>query len=520
MISAFVLPVLAAVLFTVLLAVPVVVVTAPYFAGVTLVQTVRALADGYGLGGDSHPAPVEPPPAKRAEGREPAYLHYPGSQAWYDVRHAARLGGLALRGVVVTNWQRIVAHQFAARPGTGPTSPLGQKSAGSHAVGASLVLGLGVGLLLAGAVLLLTVLGVALALGALLAAALVARYVLRGVDTALLRIRGITLTCKYCAHRVPFPDYTCSRCERVQHRDVRPGRYGLTHRTCRCGGRFPTMVVLKSYALDAHCPHCSMPLAKGTGGAAEIILPVFGAASAGKTQLIIVLTIAVETMASRGEGRFEFADDSSRTWSTEARRMLGTSGRATKTAPQAQPAISMHVQPRAGARRLVHVFDAAGEIFNEERLIQEQHQLTLARTFVFVIDPLSIDQVWEGIDAGHQAAWEGVKAHSEPWKVFERTVQTVRAMGVQTHKVRLVVVISKADLMTQAGRPAADTDGQTVREWLAQTLELGNMVRAMEHNFRDVSYFLTAALTTEHDYADHSVETLVRRMFASEGLKL
>ena len=502
MIYSLIVPVFAAVLISVLLAIPVVLLAAPYYAGLALVRSAHVLADGYGLRRTtSHPAPVTPPPPKRTDDREPAHLHYLSNQAWLDAWHVAQLGGVELPAVARANWQKIVFHYFTRAPAPTPTTPTPtqppqQHSAWEHAVGATLLLGMATGFLFAGAVLLLVALGTVAILGVLFGASIVARYLLRGIDTALLRLRGITLTCKHCAHRVPFPEYACPGCK-IRHRDLRPGRYGLTHRTCRCGKRFPTLVVLKSYALEGFCPLCDRPLAKDTGASAEIVIPMFGASGAGKTQLMTVLTIAVEAMTTRGGGRFDFADETSRTWAVDARRVVGSGGPAPKTMTQAQPAVSMHIRPKKGGRRLVHIFDAAGEIFDEERRIEEQHQLTLAKTFVFVVDPLSIDRVWESVDAQHQDEWDGVRAHTEPKGVFERTVQTLHAMGVDTGKVRLVVVVSKSDLLRKAGRAALGTDGESTREWLTETLELDNMIRAMEHNFRDVSFFLTTALTDE-----------------------
>ena len=56
---------------------------------------------------------------------------------------------------------------------------------------------------------------------------------LRGADSALLRIKNIRILCPYCGHRVPYPGCFCpgSACDR-KHRDVRPGRFGIIRRYC------------------------------------------------------------------------------------------------------------------------------------------------------------------------------------------------------------------------------------------------------------------------------------------------
>src|ERR1022692_3701961 len=64
--------------------------------------------------------------------------------------------------------------------------------------------------------------------------------ILRGVDSGLLRIKNIRMTCPHCFERVPYPASRCSGrdCSRL-HRDVRPGSYGLFRRRCLCGARLP-----------------------------------------------------------------------------------------------------------------------------------------------------------------------------------------------------------------------------------------------------------------------------------------
>ncbi len=52
---------------------------------------------------------------------------------------------------------------------------------------------------------------------------------------------------------------------------------------------------------------------------------------------------------------------------------------------------SLRVAPPQGAERVVHVFDAAGEVFASRERTQELRYLRIARTFLFVVDPLSVE---------------------------------------------------------------------------------------------------------------------------------
>ena len=113
---------------------------------------------------------------------------------------------------------------------------------------------------------------------------------LRAVDSALLRARHIKVRCVACFERISYPAYLCANPEcRETHWDIRPGRYGVLRRTCQCGQRMPTLLLLGSaQQLDAICPYraCKQPLEHRPGEEREIIFPLFGSKGAGKTLLL------------------------------------------------------------------------------------------------------------------------------------------------------------------------------------------------------------------------------------------
>src|SRR5437764_8775248 len=110
---------------------------------------------------------------------------------------------------------------------------------------------------------------------------------LRGADSALLRVKNIRMVCPACSERVPYPGYVCpgAGCAR-RHRDVRPGRFGIMRRRCRCGTRMSTLLLFGSSRMAAFCPYCGHPLEHRPGEAPETVLPFFGATGAGKTLLL------------------------------------------------------------------------------------------------------------------------------------------------------------------------------------------------------------------------------------------
>jgi hypothetical protein len=94
-------------------------------------------------------------------------------------------------------------------------------------------------------------------------------------------------------------------------------------------------------------------------------------------------------------------------------------------------------------------------------------------------------------------------------------------MGVQTSKARLVVAVTKSDLV----RPLLVQDGveegeDALTRWLDARLGQGNMLRAMRHAFGEVHFFLTAAVLSEDGDVDDSVEIFTTRTLAHDGLRL
>jgi hypothetical protein len=484
--------------------------SAIFFAGALVVAYFQEFGRAMGLGPNPAAAAVERPPAQRtADGREPAYRQYLFGQARRDLRNAHGLIWPRLTAVVARHQQQVKRNFF----GFGLADP-------RWPVGVLLMVGLAIGTIVGVPVigLLAVAQGTVLLVFGLLAIAGI--YLLRGVDTVLLWIRGVRITCPACYRRGFYPSYECPNCT-TRHHDVRPGRYGVARRVCVCGERLRTLILLGSHRMNAFCAHCEAPLAERVGTAAEVILPVFGAAGAGKTRLMIVIKMAIDEMAKRTGARVELADDDTRKWDRQARRELLSTDRVAKTLIRLPRAYSMYVKPKRGARRLVHVFDPAGEYFNESQRLQELQFLKLAKTFLFVVDPLSVDVLWARLGAADQNAHSAVRARREPEFVFAQTVQNLEAMGVRTKKARLVVVVSKSDLIPQIliDDGVADFKDDIVR-WLDEDLRQGNMLRAMEHAFGEVHFFLTTAVVTDGDRVDDGVEKLTSWVLARQGLRL
>ena len=363
-----------------------------------------------------------------------------------------------------------------------------------------------------------TVLGVAIAAGCALIHLLVVGAVaglaratggaLRGIDSAVLRLRHIKMFCPVCFERVPYPGYVCAGEGRHPHRDVRPGRFGIVRRRCQCGEPMKTLLLFGSSKISAFCPHCDHLLEHRPGEAPEIVLPFFGAVGAGKTRLLFSAVTQFQAWDGARELTAEFADSVTTRELAVAEGILRSGETTSATPPELPRAYVLRLGTGKGAR-ILHMFDAAGERFYSAERTRELGYLSKARTFVLVIDPLSVDAFWNRLPEDRRKALESVRSTvRSPVEAFHQAYQSIEAMGVDLKEARLAVVFSRADKFDPpAGDPA---------EWADRELGLGNLVRSVKLQFKD-SLFLPAAAVMENEAVHASIATLLRWMLADEG---
>jgi hypothetical protein len=326
----------------------------------------------------------------------------------------------------------------------------------------------------------------------------------RLLDSALLRIRGIRITCPGCYRQISYPAYRCPSCGAL-HRDVRPGPYGILTRRCSCDQQsLPTLLLLGSHRLTAFCPHpdCEIQLAEASGTTTELLLPIVGGQNVGKTRLLTVIVKVLQDNAAAGGSTLTFADPTSSRRIDQLKPAI-LDGEATRPTPPEQPrAYSMYLTrrrlrlPQRESRLLIHLFDTAGEKFYESEVLAQLRYLGPSKTFLFVIDPLSIDQVWVKLDHSAQDRLRAVSARRSPEFVFQQVLDNVERMAVDPRRARLAVVLSKADLLPVAGITSPEPGSDAIEQWL-DDVGLDNLVRTIRHAFGEVRFFHTSAMLSD-----------------------
>jgi hypothetical protein len=427
-------------------------------------------------------------PLKLPDGADPAVPQYFYGPAIVDADHAVRVA----RGNCQRLWEQGITTVRSAFEADRvlATWPLGAGGAAGMAVGtvAGAVITAGCAI-----VHLLTV-------GVSAAAVRGCGTVLRGADSAVLRVRNIRMVCPDCYERVPYPGYECPSCPR-RHRDVRPGRFGILRRHCRCGTRMNTLLLFGSSRMNAFCPYCGHSLEHRPGQAPEIVLPFFGAGGAGKTRLLFSMVVQLQQWNASGRLAAGFGDSATTRELSMAGPILRAQEAPAKTAVQLPRAYIIRLSPANGTR-ILHMFDAAGELFYTTERTQELRYLGKARTFILVVDPLSVPAFWDRLPPERQAALGGLRSTApSPDLAYQQAYQEIEAMGVQLRKVRLAVVFSRADLI--------DAPGTDIAEWASDVLGLGNLVRSARLNFRETRFFFTAAVMTG-EVMHESIPALMR----------
>ncbi|MFI1993853.1 hypothetical protein [Actinoplanes sp. NPDC020271] len=424
----------------------------------------------------------EAAPIPQPEG-VPAYVHYLSGPAGRDLRRIADLTWQEMRevGERARSWLKSRFFYYGL-------------DNYRRAVGVLIAAGLVAGAVITALVMGVVTLGALLVWGLLFVLAKGLLYTLRGVDSGLSQLRGIKLTCPACHHRVVYPAYDCPNpsCHR-RHTDVRPGRYGLLRRTCVCGERMPTLLVLGSHRMTAYCPHCEAPMAEGAGTAREFRTVMVGATTAGKTRLMLALA---ETMT--GTFGATLADRPTSTAISQLQAALAARGDTGKTlAEDAVRAYSFNLD-----RRVVHLYDLPGEDFTDTARLSLRRFLDGAHAFVFVVDPFAIPDVWDSLEPAAQREYQSIRSSQPPSYVFEQVLETLT--GVRAGKlghVSLAVAVTKSDLT--AGLPICDGLDEDVRAWLSDRAGMANMVRTIEMSFGRVRYFHTSARFTPSGVDPH-----------------
>jgi hypothetical protein len=333
-----------------------------------------------------------------------------------------------------------------------------------------------------------------------------AMLVLRAFETTVLRVRGITVECGNCHHRVVAPAYDCPSCPATptRHRRLIPGRLGVLWRRCRCGGQLPTLLWLGKSKLAAHCGRCNHALPAGALTTPTFHMPIVAGTAAGKT--VLMLAAMADLDAATQPRGVEFGDEDRGAEVRKILKVVRTDGVAAvpKTLPDALRPLTLYVE--APARTLLYLYDHAGENYQESDRLEVLRALGFAEGIVFVVDPFALDAVRTA--AGTAVLEQAHPSEIDPTTTAQDFTSSLRArLDLRPERkipVTVALVVTKCDallaersvrhpydgLAADAGR-AARSDA--VRAWLA---EYGGdqIVAHLDSSYRRTGFFAVSGL--------------------------
>jgi hypothetical protein len=257
----------------------------------------------------------------------------------------------------------------------------------------------------------------------------------------------------------------------------------------------PTMVIRASLAkLQARCPSCNETLTQGAGSRRTIQVPVFGTANSGKTRFMLAATVALESKLRTQGGTLTCTDMRSQDDLDKGRQLIAQRANTIKTDAALPQAFGLIATPGEGRPIELHLYDAAGELFDTWDQSANLRYLQSAEGLVFVVDPLTTPSTRAALS--RQGLLDSVSVgHGTPLDSYDNAVEYLRAAGANLKQKSLAVVLTKADILFQL--PVADDlsagDDASVRDWFAEH-DLDALMERIRLDFGSAKYFVVDSL--------------------------
>jgi hypothetical protein len=332
----------------------------------------------------------------------------------------------------------------------------------------------------------------------------------------------IFFRCPDCHEQMPVPIYICPKCA-TQHSRLWPSVYGVFYHRCeKCDAKLPALDVLGRKNIIQRCANssCNAPMNKEVGRLVNVHIPVIGGASVGKSNYIFMaINQFIDGFANPRKYLVEFPDENHHMQYQSNLKLLSSGQVLIKTSDMLPHAYNITVKKQSKKMgKIVYIYDAAGEVYQDENEAMRQLYIKYVHGLIFMIDPFSINY----FSKKHEGEIEAIKTAIRPGSndvaigSYERMLAILEASASSRHnhgtKLRqpLAVVVSKADgldLESEIGLSAAqellknkpeikiieDAIDLLVRRFLEDN-GLGNLIRNIDNQFENVKYFSSSAL--------------------------
>lgn len=354
------------------------------------------------------------------------------------------------------------------------------------------------------------------------------------IDRIYIMLNKIKNACPNpdCQASFLIPVYECPVCG-AKHTQLVPSKYGILKRTCLCGAKLPTTFLNGRGNLKAYCPKCNTPLS-GDSASRQYAIPVIGGPSVGKTCYInMAIDQMMNDIAPTRGWEMKFVSDSEEKDHALAMKSLNQGVRLMKTELNALTAYQLMLTlPNEKIGRRIYVYDISGEMFSSSSDVQRNLAYSYADGFIFIIDPLTLNQFAMEIEDKLDLNAYGASSKDFDDILNIMLINLEKMFGLKdkdTLKRNLAVVINKADIPTleeRIGETASqqylvensttcknymDARDAVCRNFLTD-YGAGNFVRTAESKFRSVHYFACSALGHNHEGQPYEGKNVVEPM--------
>lgn len=342
-------------------------------------------------------------------------------------------------------------------------------------------------------------------------------WLMRAVEASWSMARKTSASCPKCFYVSKRPAYKCAGCGQL-HRDVRPSRLGIFERRCECGEVLPTMTLRAAWSEDAVCQRCEEPLRRGAAAVRDIRLPIFGDVAAGKTRFLYAALDSMRHLGSRHAITVSFPDSGSQKRADTALATIRTSARTVKTDPTHPSALTFRLGA-GNTSTLIHMFDAAGELYRSADDYDEVSFLDYGHGLLYVVDPFALHAIRSQV-SGFVPAAEHLDAaeNKDPELAYSQVVTRLRGGGIKAKAQRLAVVVSKMDVLYSCA-VEFPTESFAIADWLMES-GLHNIVLAAPNEFAEVRYFAVASVAAASVTPESDAGAPVRWLLRKAGVRL
>ncbi|MDO4587987.1 MAG: hypothetical protein Q4C95_11940 [Planctomycetia bacterium] len=260
-----------------------------------------------------------------------------------------------------------------------------------------------------------------------------------------------SVICPKCHHIVPLKFFICPNCRRVQK--VVPTEKSIFFFQCECGKVLPTTNENDRHLLTAVCPECYNIIGPKAGIHKEIIIPIIGGPSTGKSAFLGAwIVIAQQLFPRKYEMNISFPFPEDKKYVKNCNFLWSRGLKPEKTTVALPNGIGMDVVRQGKSHGLrIYCYDPAGEFFDNTKILKNFVFYDYMDGAIFLIDPFTIkavrnkfcSQIFQMSSVGFQVSDRDVNDYCDRFINSLKRYHNLK--DNQYHYAFCAVVITKTD---------------------------------------------------------------------------